>query len=187
MRSAQTFREFVRARLPGRLQGRVPRARRRGAPSAFPIDAPAFAKTQAALTDEWGTRGGLHRRRRLDPGHDAAQDRARHGRGAGRLRARRRPHPQPEREVRAEELPPRHPVLGTGARRTVPALAMRRVRMAEPSVAVPGVAATNPQARSGITTCPCAASWRPLPPRPGLQRASARRRPRPRRFGLCEQ
>ena len=47
------FRDFVRARVPGRLLGRVPRARR-GSAIRFPIEAPAFGKTRAALTAEWG-------------------------------------------------------------------------------------------------------------------------------------
>ena len=41
---------------------------------------------------------------------------------ARRLRARGRSHSQPEREVRPEELPSRHQVLGAGARRAVPAV-----------------------------------------------------------------
>ena len=67
----------------------------------------------------------LRRRRRLDPGDDADQEQARRRRGDGRLRPRRRPHPQPEREVRAQELPQGHPLLG--AHPGVPRVVTRRI------------------------------------------------------------
>ena len=88
-----------------------------GTAVAFDTSGPVFQKTQGGADRRVGQGGGLRRRRRLDPGGDADQEQARRRRGDGRLRPHRRPHPQPEREVRAQELPQGHPLLGPHPRR----------------------------------------------------------------------
>ena len=162
----KSFREFVRQRLPADCKvefiehgsGRAIR---------FPIEAPAFAKTSKALTDEWG-RGAVFiggggsipvtHELKTALGMDVVL--------AGFALDDDRIH-SPEREVRAGELPPRHALLGASAGRTGRPEAgwrggskTRSSRRAAPHGHCPVCRATDesPETDSGYTLAPRPAS-----------------------------
>ena len=107
----KAFRAFVKARLPADCK--VEFGNFAGAPAIeLPFDSAALAKTRAALSGRVGQEGDHDRGGRLDPDRRRLQARARHGHDHGRLRARRRPRAFAEREVRSDQLPQGHALLG---------------------------------------------------------------------------
>ena len=109
------FREFVRERIPGRLQGRVRQSRLQRRAGAA-VRHPGLGEGAQGAGGGMGQEGGHGRRRRLDPDRRRFQARARHGHDHGRLRARRRPRAFAEREIRPEVVPQGHALLGAHSR-----------------------------------------------------------------------
>ena len=107
----KAFRDYVTARLPGDCKAVLHRALQRGGDRAR-LEHEAAGGCQARADRGMGQGGAAGRLRRLDPDRRGFQAYARPRQPAGRLRSRRRQHPFAEREVRPEELPQGHPLLG---------------------------------------------------------------------------
>ena len=112
----KAFRDYVTARLPGDCKVEF------GDHSVGAGDRAALGHEGARRRQEGADGGvgqgdGAVRLRRLDPDRRRFQEDARPRLAAGRLRPRRRQHPFAEREVRPQELPQGHPLLGADSRR----------------------------------------------------------------------
>ena len=110
------FREHVKARLPADCTVEF-HEHGSGTAVAFDTSGPVFQKTQGALSDEWGKEAAFVGGGGSIPVTTLIKNTSASTVVMVGFGLDRRPHPQPEREVRAQELPQGHPLLGARAGR----------------------------------------------------------------------